>query len=75
MYHFQTVGIEPELSLSVEIAKEFPIYYNIFAPLLFIVGGKLIVPLIFFNITDWNIIEINLELQKIWYFGELNDCS
>lgn len=75
MDHFEAVGVEPEFSASVEIAEEFPVDYDVLAGLLLVKVVEFIVLLLSFEVGDGNVVEIDLELQKVGDFGEFDDCG
>lgn len=71
--HVETVGIDPQVVVGGEFVKELPVNDDIFASFLIVLLFVEFLLLISNVVSDWDLVEGDLELHEVGKLGELDD--
>jgi hypothetical protein len=65
LVHIETIGINPQVIISLEMIKEFPVNYDILSSLLIILLIVEFLLLISDIVSNWDLIEGDLKLHEV----------
>jgi hypothetical protein len=73
--HIKTIGINPQVIISLEMIKELPVNYDILSSLLIILFVVEFLLLISDIVSNWDLIEGDLKLHEVRELGKFNSSS
>jgi hypothetical protein len=65
LVHIETIGINPQVIISLEMIKELPVNYDILSSLLIILFIVEFLLLISDIVSNWDLIEGDLKLHEV----------
>lgn len=75
LVHIKTIGINPQVIISLEMIKELPVNYDILSSLLIILFVVEFLLLISDIVSNWDLIEGDLKLHEVRELGKFNSSS